>query len=399
MQNKVMYFSQNKLHICTFDTQAQDMLIQDTILSSPAVERFLRNSHEADTRDNWKTDKQDDNAMFRLLMHQQQIENPSYRYTFTGVAAGSEDSFYYSAIMGEMTGIYQQFLNSDKPECIVLSDNHYQIEDITIGNGRIYASVREKDSPEAHIAMIGLNRSGITFLTDGDCIDSHPVLSPLQPNMLYYVTSGFGRLPDGELVGKGPQYISCLSLDTMEQEEILCNDEMDYWNPQVDTQGNLYYLQRPYSMKRPGENPFISIVKAPFRLLGAIGGALNYFTIRYSGKSLQSGGKPSDIKIKQKKPEDLLIEGNFVQAEKEYQKNLRAKEKYPGLIPKNWELCCRKKNGEITRILQGVSDYTLLPDSTILYANGNHLLYHGADGKDRLLVKTDLPNKLHVIQH
>lgn len=397
MQRKVIYCSQNKLHICTFDTEAQELLQEDTVFSSTAVERFLRNSHEADTRDNWKSDKQDNDAMLRFVMQRLQVENPAYRYAFTGTATLPDDtsSFYYSISLGEMSGIYRQFFDPQEPERIIISDNQFQIEDIAFGNRKIYASVREKDDLEAHIAVIGLDKPDVTFLTDGDCLDSNPTLSNAQPNTLYYVTSGFGRTSDGELVGNGPKYISRLSLNTMEQEEILMADHTDYWKPREDAQGNLYYLKRPYSMEKPKENPLITIVKAPFRLIRAIGGALNYFTIRYSGKPLQSGGT-NPAKSKQKSQQELFIEGNFVQAEKEYQRNLRAKETYPGIIPKSWELCCQKKNGETIRVLQGVCDYDLLPDGSIVYANGSHLLYHPVNGKDRLLVKTDLPSKLHI---
>lgn len=397
MQKKIIYCSQNKIHVCTFNTESQEILLEDSIFSSPAVERFLKNSHEADTRDNWKSDKQDNNAMLRLLMQQQQIENPAYHYAFTGTATLPEDSasFCYSVSLGEMSGIYRQFFDPQEPERIIISDNQFQIEDIVIGKQNIYASVREKDSLEAHIAVMDLDKPGITFLTDGDCLDFNPALSQTQPNTLYYVTSGFGRTADGTLVGKGPQYISRLSLNTMHQEEILADDHTDYWKPKEDAHGNLYYLKRPYHMGKPKENPFFTIIAAPFRLIRAIGGALNYFSIRYSGKPLQSDGS-NPTKAKQKSQQELFIEGNFVQAEKEYQRNLRAKEKYPGFIPKSWELCCLKKNGETIRILQGVCDYALLPDGSIVYANGNHLLYHTADGKDRLLVKTDLPSKLHI---
>ena len=166
-----------------------------------------------------------------------------------------------------------------------------------------------------------------------------------------------------------------------QMEELLANDKYDYTHPQSMPDGSLYYIRRPYRTGQKRSSPFgclLDILLLPFRLLGALFGFLNVFSAKYSGKTL-SGGRD----VKNRDEQQMFIDGNLIQAEKELQANRKRGEANPGIIPHTWELRRRDANGNDTLIRAGVAAFRADRTSgELLFSNGSAILRRTPDGKE-----------------
>ena len=75
---------------------------------------------------------------------------------------------------------------------------------------------------------------------------------------------------------------------------------------------------------------------------------------------------------------------------KEYKNNIRHKDNYAGYAPRTWQLIKQDINGNQTVLINGVIDYDLLPDGSILYTNGKHVLIKNLDGKVQKIADTTM---------
>ena len=115
----------------------------------------------------------------------------------------------------------------------------------------------------------------------------------------------------------------------------------------------------------------------PFRMIRALFGFFNFFSVKYSGKTLSHTGN-----VKRRDEAQMFIDGNMIQAEKELKENQSRGDKNPGIIPRTWELHRRAANGEDTLIRRGVVAYRVLNNGDILISNGSGVLCHHTDGSE-----------------
>jgi len=143
----------------------------------------------------------------------------------------------------------------------------------------------------------------------------------------------------------------------------------------------------------------IDILLFPVRIVRAIVGLLNYFSIIFGGESLRSGKSDSDVKTKQQSEKDLFFDGNVINSQQMLKKNQRRGEKFPGIIPHSWELIRMDKNGNQSCIKKGVMDYAIYSSGDIVYSNGNAIIHLPVDGSEQLIEKCRMANNLVEISH
>ena len=93
----------------------------------------------------------------------------------------------------------------------------------------------------------------------------------------------------------------------------------------------------------------------------------------FGGESLRSGEGANAAKTKQKSQRDMFIDGNMVNVEKAQKENQSRGEKYPGIIPKSWQLIKISSSGEETVIKSGVLDFSVTDSGSFIISNGNHI--------------------------
>ena len=154
--------------------------------------------------------------------------------------------------------------------------------------------------------------------------------------------------------------------------------------------GALYYIRRPYN-EHARVRPLRALkdtVLLPFRLLFALMGFLNFFSMRYSGKKLSTpAGTPRrDVDMKQ-----MMIWGNLIQAEQS------AEDEGADMVPSSWQLARRSPDGNEEVLAYGVLAYDLASDGTIVYSNGNAIFVRHPDGRKEQVVKERLIEQVTVM--
>lgn len=381
---RIFYSSGNSLY-----------MIEDgktTELPSRRLEKYSQVLREIRQRREWKTSGT--GAKFTGNYESYDDDNDIYATDaeISGIAAFG-DGFIYSVNIDGVGGIYIKSTDpSDKDEGHVISSNNMSIHTLSVRDD-MCAACTGGVGMERHISLFALPSGKHTELTEGDTREEYPFYS-LCSDKIYFTASGFARRQNGSIAASSPRSIAFYSPSSGLMESVVEDDEIDYILPKDDEQGNLYYIKRPYSLKPPAKSILIDIILFPYRLVKAIIGFLNVFSMFFGGEPLNSGGKRNASKAKQKSEKELFINGNLVNAEQTLKENSKLGEKSPGIIPRNWELTRRGVDGKETCIRGGVMDYIVCKNGDIIYSNGKGIIKIKSDGSEEFIAKAKLASNL-----
>ena len=210
-------------------------------------------------------------------------------------------------------------------------------------------------------------------------------------NQIVFQSMGLARSTEGFVVARGPASIQLLDTDKGEVTSVLENENYDFLDPKVSSQGDLYFIRRPYDTDQyKTSNLFLDTILFPFRLSRAVFHYLNFFSLMYSREPLSSASSPygkADMK-------DIMLKGKRIDAEKALKKghNIQG---IPSLVPKTWELICRNQEGQETVLANSVSSYDLSDDDKIIYSNG-YGVFSLENGISALIFKDKLVSEIVV---
>lgn len=315
-------------------------------------------------------------------------DDESNIYAQIGGIACYDGRLVYGIRLDESGSIYIRSLDpSDTDENLVVSGKEIFPGRMSCLDNILAVSCGANDL-EMHISAYELPSSVCLEYTDGDSIEEAPSFDG--KNRIYFSTAGYARDGAGRIAAVQNKSIVCLDTARCVMDEVISDEKYDYLYPKSDGCGGLYAVRRTAGGERTGDggNILLDIIKLPYRLIKALAGLLNMFSIIFGGESLKSGGK-SDAKAKQQDRKQLFIDGNIVNAEKNMQEAQRRGEKYPGIMPQSSVLVHIGPDGKEDIILRGVLDYTLLADGNLAVSNGSHIMICGIDGSEISAVKAD----------
>lgn len=385
LMSSLLYLSNQALY------QLQNQ--QSQSIDCHAVSQYKKNLQEIKQRKQWKTTGT--GAQFMGLRNYDDPDELAHIFPVDAVLT-NEQQIIYAARLQDGCAIYIKSLAAlEQPESLVLRNNEFIVHhlDYDTQNQRLILSASKGYAFERHLCVLGLDSSRIQYITEGDCQDEHPCFDPENPNVVYYDSCGFAYDHQGH-VSIGPKEICRLDLKTGELETIASDPRYDFYKPKVGKNGQLYYLKRPYQGQNYSGSSIKDILMAPFKILRAIFGWLDFFTQRYTGESLKSTSGANPAKARQKSEEELFVEGNLIKAQKTLQQNQNAGEKFAGVIPRNWELVQQSASGEQKILKKGVLSYALGADDSVYYSNGKYLVSINADQTEQMLVEAKLIHKI-----
>lgn len=337
----------------------------------------------------WKTSGQ--GALFMGLAEARQ-DMQSLKAVVCGITP-YEDEFLYTIRLDDSGGMYRRnFKEKPEMEGLICSGNDMRLGAIAGHGDRIAACVEHPDGT-CHIGLFELPRSYYNEITAGDSVETAPSWSP-DGRLLYFTTCGIARDQSGRHAAYSPKSIASYNIHTEHMETVLESEKYDYIAPKIDEAGNLWYIRQPYkATEEDSGNILLDTLLFPVRMVKALGGFLNVFSMRYGGESLRSGG---NAKSKQKSEKDLFFEGNLIHAEQNRKANQRSGEEYPALLPHSRVLIRRSPDGTETVLAKGVLDYCLCTGGFV-YSNGSHIL-QCTGGKPVSLAKAELACRLTAIE-
>lgn len=310
-----------------------------------------------------------------------------------------EGSLYYALSLGGPAGIYRKRLGEGTDDGIVLSSADESYRTFCIRNEKIAAE--SAFAGETHIGIGTLGRSDFVMLTEGHTRDTDPFIDPQDDEVILFSSAGLSdeeKQPEEPAFGEnplpkillsarrqssarlGPSSVCSVHTKTGTLTELIGDDSFDYLHPRKTSDGTLYYIRRPYQTqneKPPAGGCLLDLLLLPFRLLSALFGFFNLFSMKYSGKPLSR--TPGEVRQKDEKK--IIVEGNLIDAEKALRENTAKGDKNPGFVPRSWELHRKTSSGdEIIR--RGVSAYCAEEDNSVLCYNGKSVLRIAPDGTE-----------------
>ena len=218
--------------------------------------------------------------------------------------------------------------------------------------------------------------SGFKELTEGDSFDTAPRWRMDDPQKIIFQSAGIGRNREGHFLAFGPFSIQQLDPAAGEMTTLVEDPQYDFLAPHCLPDGRLLYIRREYTDREKFDllRTLKDGVLLPFRLAYAVFQFLNFFSTLFTGRKLTSAG---GAKAKEMDMKQMMIWGNLVRA----QKPGKAPDESADLVPKTWELHCRKPCGETKVLASGVLAYDATPDGKILYTNGSAIFLLHPDGR------------------
>lgn len=318
-----------------------------------------------------------------------EADNPAaMRVHFTAVASCSaRDEVIYALSTPVVGGLFHY--NRDKNQ----ERRLFHKEGMTISD-----LARHKDRDQFVCSL--LNADGTAFIalvgetlcdqiTEGDCVDEAPSWVEGEEDSIVYQSQGVGRNKDGIAVGLGPSSIQRLNLKSGDQEEILFFEGNDYLLPRLMEDGSLYYIKRPYETMAktvPISTMLKDTVLFPFRLAKAFLGFLNFFSLTFTREPLtsQDGQKAESMDL-----ERLYLRGRMIDA-RDTMNDTKVKKDETPLVPPDWVLVKRSKQGEETVLARSVLSYDFDADGNLIYTNGRASYQIDQEGQKRLVFKNKL---------
>ncbi|MFM2304513.1 MAG: hypothetical protein RLZZ135_1925 [Cyanobacteriota bacterium] len=295
-----------------------------------------------------------------------------------GVCPTSADRLIYTLEAGEIGGIFTlerlpvSISDQQQPkEKRLFHSADFKVDRVHFHpeHKLIACAVVRKDGT-ANIATMPVDAVHLEEVTEGDAIDLAPKWVPGDRKAIVFQSSGISRNRSGYIIEHEHSTIQLLDLDRQEVVALASDPKYDLLSPQISTDGTLYYIRRPYQpLRQQIEFSHIlkEIVLIPARLLTAIFGWLNFFTHRYTGKSLFVASQTQPVANQQ-----MFLLGRVVNIGVEMERNRRFGDAdSPALVPRSWQLIEQPLHGEPQVIGAGVLAFDVGLDGKIVYSNGS----------------------------
>jgi hypothetical protein len=237
-----------------------------------------------------------------------------------------------------------------------------------------------------NLGLLDIHRGGLREITEGDSVDEAPRWHPTDPQKLLYQSAGVGRNEQGFPVALGPYAAQSLDFAAGDIHTLAEDSGHDLLAPQIDSDGNLYYIRRPY--KGPRGPAWWEVVRAillfPVHFFLMFFHIVNNFTASFTRKPLLKAGGPE-----QQVDEKLLLWGQVVDITE------RAKGRNTGelsdddtpMVPETWELVRQHPAGHTETLAKGVVSFDISPDDTVVFTNGRAVFELDARGKPRRIAR------------
>ncbi len=349
-------------------------------LPSYRVQQYQQTIDQIQQNKAWKTSGK--GAHFMGVAESQ--EHRTADAAFCGLALYGEE-FLYTLQLDASGGMFRRsFSEKAEMEGHIVSGNDIRIGEIACHGEDTAACIRYPDG-RSHIALFRLPSSAYTEITDGDSCESAPHWSP-DGREVYFSTAGIAR--NGGKIAFSPRSAMSYNVNSQRMETLLEDEKHDILSPQMDEAGNFYFIRQPYRMTEEEDNSLLGVLKDvvlfPYRLIKAIFGFLDVFSMIFGKESLKSGGNQGDVKSKQKSEKEMFFEGRKLEAEKNLKENKKSGDPYAGIMSRNRVLIRRKPDGTEDILAKAVLDYALCADGSVVYSNGSHILHRTASGTEDL---------------
>ncbi|MBV8035090.1 hypothetical protein [Roseateles sp.] len=231
-------------------------------------------------------------------------------------------------------------------------------------------------------------------VTGGDSIDAAPSVVPGAGSALLFQSSGVARHAERGFVRAVGHSTLCRLDYRSGSLEVLADDaRYDFLAPRIDGAGAIHAIRRPIE-KPAGERAGSALTDTllfPVRLLKAVFGFLNVFSMIYGKEPLRSAGGPRTPELDQDVGK-IWLQGRLIDLQR-----VRDDPQYAGkLVPASWELVRRRSGGDWEVLARHVLSFDLAPDGAVVYSNGIEVLMQRGDAAPTRLAQHEIIESVAV---
>jgi hypothetical protein len=275
---------------------------------------------------------------------------------------------YYLLAVGESTGLFRQHLDEHRE---VRLFHRHDFRCLGFDYGAVADRIvlaRANPDRTAHLEVYDTEGNLKGAVTGGDCVDAAPSFVPGAPTTVVFQSAGAARRPqDGFVVAVGHVVVNRLDYASGRLETLIDDARYDHVAPRMDAAGNLYAIRRPF--EKPATQTLATTLTDallfPWRLLKAIFGYLNFFSMIYGREPLRSAGGPRTPELDQDLGR-LWLHGRMI----ELAKLAPDAKTTGGLVPRSWELVRRDPGGNVEVLARHVVSFDLSGDGVVVWSNG-----------------------------
>lgn len=288
-----------------------------------------------------------------------------------GAGRGENGEIFYCVQSEGVAGFFTQGLTGNEERRLAHSNEmNLSCLDYCPTKQLAVCSLRNRGG-SASIAIVDPKDGRPHAITEGDAIDLNPSWVPGGQKKIVYQSSGIGRDGAGIVRAYGPTEILSLDLDSGTQLTLASDPKMEFIHPKIDIHGSLYYIRRPYEpfRKISAWQNLKDIILFPYRIIRAVFGWMNIFSIRYGGKPIVSQG---DMRARIPDAQRAILNGNIADACND--SGCETDCDTDSLAPKSFVLVQQPVMGGHVTLAEGVACYDIADDGTIVYSDGRRIL-------------------------
>jgi hypothetical protein len=275
--------------------------------------------------------------------------------------------------LGRVTGLFSYETAPDL-ESRLFHRNDFVAADLT-QHGKLgtYAmSVTQSDATK-HIVVADPDGRFPRDITAGDTVDEQPRWADDSARRLVYQSASLMRNQAGFAVGLSPYSIQSVDLDRQSIDEVLASDDYDYLQPDARPDGSLYFIRRPYKQRHERTSIWTDlqdVLLFPFRFLRAVFYFLNFFSMMFSGRPLRTAGGPERPDAPNTRL--VMLWGQMIDTRKKMF-DRSSRDESAGLVPRDWELIHRTKDGQETVLQTGILAYNVDDAGNVVSTDGRRI--------------------------
>ncbi|MFK8184037.1 MAG: hypothetical protein AB8B99_11735 [Phormidesmis sp.] len=312
--------------------------------------------------------------MLKQMQQQAEATSPVF---ITSICALDDGQLAYSLESEDMGGLFRFDPKTDRETRLFHStDFHVSYLDFDPQQNLI-ACTKAYKTGSINLATLQPDAIRPMDITEGDSVDIAPRW--IGHKALVYQSAGVSRNEDGYVGARAP--FSIEKFDPVHQSiSTLAEDpKSDLLGPQMDESGLLYYIRRPYKAGYAalGVLPALKeVLLVPWRLVMAIWGFFNSFTVMFTGRPLIT----ADTQQKMTPQTKLKAWGEALSPQNQHKKHQKEADA-PALVPSSWELVRQGVQGVPEVLATAVLSYDLAADGRIVYTNGSGVYLIEPNGK------------------
>ena len=321
---------------------------------------------------------------------------PEIPVVVNAVSRGThQGEILYSLASRDIGGVFS-IEASGQNERRLLHTADFRISELTANPAEDSIACVIRTKTGSHISVMRGDGGELTDVTQGDVLDAAPVWVPGTTKELIYQSAGIARNAAGVAVGASPSQIIKVSIESGSTEVLLADEKFDYLDPKIDAAGNLYCIRKPHVPLTPKFNPLRAaweLILLPVRLLYALFQFMNFFAMRYTGKTLVSSG---NVRQGQVDPRQMLIMENLMHARGNGY--VFAPNKRQWSVSRSWTLVKKAPNGTIENIASSALTFDLCTDGSVLYTNGNRIFARTPTGDVQELLREQFISQVVTLE-